>query len=192
MIALFPRLHTDWLNGWPLLVIHGVVFGGIVRSFPKDVVARLYDKSHWTRTQRALTTVGKVLSGILFALLTFSPLQIGHSVFVIGSVLFILSLISLVVALSNFRNAAPNRPATNGLYRLSRNSQVPMLVVMFVGIGRAFLVTVLPEIPDQARALAELRRVLREGGHHAFLLFPQTYTTTLLHFLDTALGRDRG
>jgi ubiquinone/menaquinone biosynthesis C-methylase UbiE len=28
-------------------------------------------------------------------------------------------------------------------------------------VGRAFLVTVLPEIPDQARALAELRRVLR-------------------------------
>ena len=28
-------------------------------------------------------------------------------------------------------------------------------------VDRAFLVTVLPEIPDQARALAELRRVLR-------------------------------
>jgi ubiquinone/menaquinone biosynthesis C-methylase UbiE len=32
------------------------------------------------------------------------------------------------------------------------------------GVDRAFLVTVLPEIPDQARALAELRRVLRPGG----------------------------
>jgi len=31
-------------------------------------------------------------------------------------------------------------------------------------VDRAFLVTVLPEIPDQARALAELRRVLRPGG----------------------------
>jgi SAM-dependent methyltransferase len=31
-------------------------------------------------------------------------------------------------------------------------------------IDRAFLVTVLPEIPDRMRALAELRRVLKPGG----------------------------
>jgi len=31
-------------------------------------------------------------------------------------------------------------------------------------VDRAFLVTVLPEIPDRQRALAELRRVLRPGG----------------------------
>jgi len=31
-------------------------------------------------------------------------------------------------------------------------------------VARAFLVTVLPEIPDQQRALAELRRVLKLGG----------------------------
>ena len=61
-MTLFPRLHTAWLNGWILLVIYGLVFGVTVRCFPKDVVARLYDKSHWPPTQRIITTVGKVLS----------------------------------------------------------------------------------------------------------------------------------
>jgi ubiquinone/menaquinone biosynthesis C-methylase UbiE len=31
-------------------------------------------------------------------------------------------------------------------------------------VDRAFLVTVLPEVPDQARALTELRRVIKPGG----------------------------
>jgi ubiquinone/menaquinone biosynthesis C-methylase UbiE len=31
-------------------------------------------------------------------------------------------------------------------------------------VDRAFLVTVLPEIPDQARALVELHRVIKPGG----------------------------
>jgi len=31
-------------------------------------------------------------------------------------------------------------------------------------VDRAFLVTVLPEVPDQARALAELRRAIKPGG----------------------------
>ena len=31
-------------------------------------------------------------------------------------------------------------------------------------VDRAFLVTVLPEVPDQSRALAELRRVIKPGG----------------------------
>jgi arsenite methyltransferase len=35
-------------------------------------------------------------------------------------------------------------------------------------VDRAFLITVLPEIPDRARALTELRRVLKPGGVLSF------------------------
>ena len=132
-MVLFPRLGVGWLNGWIFLVIYVLVFGIVVRSFSKDVIARLYDKSNWTRAQRVLTTIGKVLSSILFVLLAFSPLQIGRPVFVVGSVLFALALIGLVIALFNFRNAQPGRPATTGLYRVSRNPQWVTLVMVFVG-----------------------------------------------------------
>jgi len=38
------------------------------------------------------------------------------------------------------------------------------LPIVDQGVDRAFLITVLPEIPDRRRALAELHRVLRPGG----------------------------
>lgn len=101
-MVLFPRLSISWLNGWILLAIYGLVFGAVVRSFPKDVIAQLYDKSHWTRAQRRLTSVGKVLSSVLFVLVGFSPLQIGRPIFVVGGALFALGLTSLVIALFFF------------------------------------------------------------------------------------------
>lgn len=132
-MTLLPRLGIGWLNGWVLLVVYGVVFGAVVRSFPKDVVARLYDRSNWTRTQRILTTIGKVLSTILFVLVAFSPLRIGRPVFAIGSALFVIGLVGVVVALFNFKDAQPGHPASAGLYRISRNPQWVMLVLVFVG-----------------------------------------------------------
>jgi len=136
-MVFFPQLGIRWLNGWVLLVIYGLVFGITVRSFPQDVVARLYDRSHWTGAQRRLTRLGKVLSAIVFGLLAFSPLRIGSPVFFVGSALYASGLAGLVVALFNFKDAEPGQPATRGLYRVSRNPQGVMLVLTFVGASLA-------------------------------------------------------
>lgn len=169
-MALFPEFRADWLNGWILLVVYGVVFGVVVRSFPQDVIERLYDKSNWTRQQHRLTTVGKVVASILFALLAFSPLRIGHPVFVVGSALFALGMAGLVIALFNFRNAPPGRPATSGLYRSSRNPQWLMLVLVFagaclaVGSWAALLLFALAALLYHVRILAEERSCLELYG----------------------------
>ena len=136
-MIFFPKLGVDWLNGWIFLVVYGLVFGVTVRSLPGEVIARLYDRSNWTRSQRSLTRVGKVLSSIVFALVAFSPLRIGTPVFLVGSGLYVGGLIGLVIALINFRDAEPGQPALGGLYRVSRNPQWVMLVTVFVGAGLA-------------------------------------------------------
>lgn len=53
-------------------------------------------------------------------------------------------------------------------------------------VDRAFLVTVLPEIPDQDRALAELRRVIRSGG---VLSISEEFTDPDYAFPCETLGR---
>ena len=169
-MTLFPELSVGWLNGWILLAIYGLVFGATVRSLPKDVIARLYDKSNWTPSQRALTTVGKLLSSALFVILAFSPLQTGRPIFIIGSALFLLGLLGLVIALLNFSQVQPGCPATTGLYRISRNPQWIMLIIVFmggslaVGSWAALLLFTMAATCYHFRILAEERSCLAQYG----------------------------
>jgi hypothetical protein len=66
-------------------VIYGMVFGGVVKSFPKDVVARLYDTFHWTPTQRTFNRIVKVFALGIFVLVALTPLDVKTSVFWLGS-----------------------------------------------------------------------------------------------------------
>ena len=147
-----------------------VVFGGVVRSFPKDVVARLYDRSGWTRAQKAITTLGKLISLAMLVLLVFTPLKIGNAVFIAGSVLFGLGLVGVVVALVHFKDTPPDQPATKGMYRVSRNPQWVMLVLVFLGAfiaagsGIALIFLVLAALCYHFRILGEERACLSQYG----------------------------
>ncbi len=132
-MQLFPELHIGLWNGWIFLLIYGLVFGGVVRSFPKDVIARLYDTSHWTPTQKTFSRIVKVFALGIFVLVALTPLNAGTVAFWLGSGIFILGMIGVVIALFNFRHTPIDQPATQGLYKLSRNPQWVMLVVVFLG-----------------------------------------------------------
>ncbi|HQE93665.1 MAG TPA: hypothetical protein PLH19_12670 [Anaerolineae bacterium] len=176
-MQLFPELHIGLWNGWIFLLIYGLVFGGVVRSFPKDVIARLYDTAHWTPTQKTFSRIVKVFALGIFVLVALTPLNAGTLVFWLGSGIFILGMIGVVVALFNFRHTPIDQPATQGLYKLSRNPQWVMLVVVFLLmlISNCRL-TVLqhiqghqaeqmanPDVPAQARAVFEHSRLHMEA-----------------------------
>lgn len=52
-MELIPALESGWLNGWILLSLLCLIEGILLWVFPKDVVARLFDRSGWSRMQRA-------------------------------------------------------------------------------------------------------------------------------------------
>ncbi len=132
-MQLFPKLSIGLLNGWIFLLVYGIVFGGVVKSFPKDVIARLYDTSHWTPTQKTFTRIVKVFALSIFVLVALTPLNVDTFVFWLGSAIFVLGMIGVIVALFNFRNTPAGQPATQGLYKISRNPQWVMLVLVFLG-----------------------------------------------------------
>jgi protein-S-isoprenylcysteine O-methyltransferase Ste14 len=169
-MELFPTLRIGWLNGWLPMGILYLIFGILLLVFPKEVVGRLYERSGWSRGQRRLVLMGKLMALVLFPLIIFTPLKIRTPVFVLGTVIFTLGLVGFVVALFNFRNTPLGQPVTKGLYRISRNPQQFMLLVAGVGISiaigswLALLMLLLGLVFTHRKILAEEGSCLRQYG----------------------------
>ena len=133
-MQLFPILKVSWLNGWIPLVGFYLVFGLLIWIFPKPVVSRLYERSGWSRRQKIMTTLAKLIAVFLFLLMIFTPLKIGKPIFIAGMIIYALGFIGMVISLVNYRNTPLDQPVTRGLYRISRNPQWVTVTLAFAGI----------------------------------------------------------
>jgi protein-S-isoprenylcysteine O-methyltransferase Ste14 len=171
-MELIPALQIGWLNGWTLVCSLYLIYGAFLMTFPKDVRARLffYDRSRWSRKQRAFYVIGRVSVLVYLVLITLAPLRTGTSVFIPGIILFALGLVGFIIALSDFKNMLPNQPATEGLYSISRHPQVLMLfissVAICIAIGSwlALLILIISRFFGHFRTLAEEEACLEQYG----------------------------
>lgn len=158
------------LNGWLLIALLYLSYGALLWSFPRDVVARLYDKSGRAKRQRYIIYTGGLLASIIFILSIFTPLQIGSDVFIPGMVLYGLGLTGFFVALFNFKATPHDRPATRGLYRISRNPQQVTFFITFIGVcvamgsWLALLIQIISSLFLHTRILAEEKACLEQYG----------------------------
>jgi len=130
-MELFPPLKIGWLNGWVAFGLIALTEAICFAAFPRDVVARLFDRSSWGKTQVIFTVMGKVFSLACLVLMVLTPLKVGSSVFAVGSILFALGLAGLIAALLDFKSMPPDQPATTGLYKISRH---PQLLTVFIAL----------------------------------------------------------
>lgn len=169
-MELIPALRIGWLNGWVPLGLLVLTEGALLKAFPRDVVARLFDRSGWSKTQVAFTAIGKLFSLACLVLIILTPLKTGSTLFIVGTVLYALGLVGLVVAIFNFRNTPPDQPVTRGLYRISRHPQIAMLFILFLGmclaIGSwlALFALLMSRLPQHFGILAEEETCLAQYG----------------------------
>jgi len=169
-MELIPALDIGWLNGWILLCLVYLTYGILLLAFPKDVVARLYDKSWRTKRQKIFIRVGSLLAFVYFVLIIFTPLKIGSNVFILGTFLFVFGLAGFVIALFNFKNAPLDRLVTGGLYRISRHPQQLMFFISFLGIciaigsWLALFIQIISSVFLHFRILAEEKACLERYG----------------------------
>ena len=136
-MEIFPDPEIGLLNGWLLVAIFYLVFGILLILFPKQVVARLYDRPRRKggATVRRILAVLLVLAWIVLTIL--APLRCGDVVLAVGLALYAGGLVGFVVALLNFAATSVDQPVTSGLYRISRHPQQFMISVAFLGISIA-------------------------------------------------------
>lgn len=169
-MELIPELEIGWLNGWILICLLYITYGVLLKVFPKDVVARLYDKSGRSKRHKVIILIGSLLVFIYFVLIIFTSLKIGSGVFVLGIIVFIFGLTGFVIALFNFKNAPPDQPITSGFYRISRHPQQLMFFITFIGICLAIgswialFIQLLSSIFLHTRVLAEEKSCLARYG----------------------------
>ena len=134
------------------------------------MVARLFDRSGRTQRQVVFTVIGKLCALGCLALLIFTPLKIGSTVFIIGTVVVALGLIGLAKALFDFRNTPLGEPVARGLYKVSRHPQIVMSSVVLLGgciaIGAwsALLMLLAARLFGHFGILAEEEICLRQYG----------------------------
>ena len=162
-MEILPELEIGWCNGWVPLCLLYLIFGILLMAFPKEVVARLYEynRSDWSKAQRASYGIGKIPAIVCMVLMIFSPLKIGTNVFIPGIALYILGLIGFFIALINFRYTPLDQPVTSGIYKISRHPQVLMLFIagsgicIAIGSWLALFLQVIAALFLRARTLAE-------------------------------------
>jgi protein-S-isoprenylcysteine O-methyltransferase Ste14 len=169
-MELIPTLEIGWLNGWILLCVLYLIYGILLWAFPKDVVARLYDKSGRAKRQKILINIGSGFAFVYFVLIIFTPLQIESTVPIPGIIVFAIGLAGFVIALFNFKNAPLDRPVIEGLYRISRHPQQLMFFISFFGIcivigsWLALFLQMISSIFLHSRILAEEEACLERYG----------------------------
>ena len=136
-MELFPQLSIGWLNGWIALALLVLADAILFLSFPKPVVARLWDRSQWSRKQRIYTVIGKLISLGELILIVLTPLKLGTPVFIVGVIIALIGLAGVIKSVVDFSLTPLEQPVTRGLYQISRHPQIVGAGLVLLGASIA-------------------------------------------------------
>ena len=169
-MEIFPAFEIGWLNGWIFMVVFFLIFGIIIKTCPKEVITRLYDKKGWTKKQYIFTKLWKLCALIHLIIVIFTPLNIESIEFMIGIIIFLIGTIGFIIAVRNFKKALLDKPITSGLYKISRNPQIMTLFLvsfgtsLVVGSWIAIIIIIVSAIFLHYRILGEEKGLAEQYG----------------------------
>jgi len=138
-MSLVPAFELGVWNAWILTLSYLLYF------IVYNVLERLRGQKGSSRPstpplnekENKLNVIGivTVLASVIYSF--FLPLKLGTAWFYIGLFVYLFGIIFNIVAGTNLANTPQDRPATKGLYRISRNPIYLGTFLIFIGIGVA-------------------------------------------------------
>jgi len=145
-MSLIPEFELGLWNAWILALFMFLFFMGLspllIRLFFGSSKSQESSKRHSTKPK--LSEREKKLDYLstitLLALLVCSvvlPLDLGTGWFYAGLFVYVMSMIFGFIATINFAQAPLDKPATKGVYSISRNPMYFSMFLIFIGISLA-------------------------------------------------------
>ena len=138
-MSLVPEFELGLWNAWILMLSYlslFIVFGILDRlrgqkGSSRPMTPPLNEKEKKLDYLAAIAFLASAFYSF------FLPLKLGTAWFYIGLFVYLFGMIFTIVAGTNLTNTPLDRPATKGLYRISRNPIYLGTYLIFIGIGIA-------------------------------------------------------
>jgi len=145
-MSLIPAFELGLWNAWIYILLMFLIVIGlanlVIRLFLGKTKSQEINKRHGTQPNLSDTEkkIDHLSTITLIALIIYSivlPIQVNTAWFYIGSSIFIIGIIFGFAAMINYALSPPNKPATKGVYTVSRNPMYFSMFIIFVSASIA-------------------------------------------------------
>ena len=138
-MSLIPEFELGLWNAWILVLSFLLMFivWEILNRLRRQKGSSRPDKPPFNEQEKRLYGISQLIFWASVFYSFFLPLKLGTAWFYAGLLVYLSGLIFTIVAGTSLDNTPINRPATEGIYRISRNSIYLGTFLIFIGIGIA-------------------------------------------------------
>lgn len=134
----FQQLSIGWINGWWFSALFMLTNISMIAYYPKHFKVRVLKQPDFASTfQKLCSTISFVLFQGCIWYAVFLPLQLNFSGFYMGIIIFVIGISGYIAAMANYATTPANQPVTKGIYKITRNPQQLMSIILWTGAGIA-------------------------------------------------------
>ena len=139
IVSLMPEFELGFWNAWIFVLSFLLMFAvwEVLNRLRRQKVSSRPDKPPFNANEQRLYGISQLIFWASVVYSVFLPLKLGTAWFSVGFLVYLFGMLFTIVAGTSLDKTPMDRPATEGLYRFSRNPIYLGTFLIFIGIGIA-------------------------------------------------------